>query len=101
MARVLQLVTTIITLAGETDIIGIDTVEALPHTIDVGVDERNITETTLVKETVVTMITIEAVREVTAEAAKGGETVVDVIEKRGPVEIDLETGIDMKNLEKD
>jgi len=85
MAQVLQTAT--MTIMGETGIAKVAIVEVRPRLIDVGAKEMTITGTTLVKETDGTMImtTIEAVRGVIAEVE-----IVDEIERRGLVGIDLE-----------
>lgn len=79
----------------------IDIAEVRHHFIGVGVTETTITEITLVKENGVTMTTTtnEAVRQVVAEAEKGGVIVVDVIERRNRKGIDPEK--DTKRLGKD
>jgi hypothetical protein len=85
MVGILQ--TVIMTIIAETDTGEIDTAEVRLRIIGEGVKEMTITESILVKENAVTMITItitiEAVREVAAEAEKGGE-IVGAIERTGP-----------------
>jgi len=112
--QIFQIGTTIIT--GEIDIVEIDIAEADLLIIAAGVKEMTITETILVKENDVTMITITigAARGVAVEAEKGGERVgvIERIDLAGiglgiGLGIDLGTdlgtdlGIDMKRRERD
>ena len=90
MVRIL--LTVIMTITGETDIVEIGIVEVRPLIIGVEMKEMTIIEITLVKEIGVIMITTTgAVQEVVAEVEKGDER-VDAIVRRDLVGIDLAIG---------
>ena len=108
--QIFQIGTTIIT--GEIDIVEIDIAEADLLIIAAGVKEMTITETILVKENDVTMITITigAARGVAVEAEKGGERVgvIERIDLAGiglgiglGIDLGTDLGIDMKRRERD